>query len=367
MSENTIKCKNCGATRSSMTNFNVLIICPYCFEPIRNPTSGNIIKDLIFEGDEDILVNSMLLPLIVSLIDTKQQRLLKLIRIAINKDIPKKLYNLRYESEKVQTSAINIITGELITETGIEVEDAKEIVSYFADALGYKIEITPENYKQNNTYSAQSLLINNFDSSKIRICGTITFGDVEWWVIDMKNDSVLLLSKYVLQRHPYHSRCSNITWERSPMRKYVNGVFFKRFTTEEQSKIIETLNINSDNLWYGTNGGRDTKDKLFLLSLDEVDKYFGDSSDYKNGIRKCYNNREFIIDSNGAYFSNTYDNKRVALNINKEACEWWLRSPGGKNCPAASVGNDGSVHVKGSNFDDEYTGCGVRPALWLKL
>jgi len=30
------------------------------------------------------------------------------------------------------------------------------------------------------------------------------------------------------------------------------------------------LNKNPNNQWYGTNGGADTQDSIFLLSLDEV-------------------------------------------------------------------------------------------------
>ena len=359
-----IKCKRCGST-CSCNNSSVLLICPYCFEPVQKPVTNNVIKDLVFEYNDDVLVSSVLFPLIVSLLDIKQQKLLRLIRTAINKDIPKKMYNLRNESEEVQTFAINGITGELITETGMEIEDAKEIISYFTDALGYKIDITPDNYKQDVIFTAQSSLLANFDSSKIKIGDTITFGDVEWCVLDVKKGRALILSKHILHKLPYHSKYSNVTWGRSTIRKYLNGVFLRRFTIEEQNMIIEAQIINNDNLWYGTNGGRDTKDKIFLLSLDEVDNYFGNSGDYQNKKRKHYKDQKLVAENNGFYFSNAYDSRRTAL-FNNEKYWWWLRSPGGKTCEASIVDNNGSVLVKGGLGSEDENG-GVRPALWVRL
>ena len=33
----------------------------------------------------------------------------------------------------------------------------------------------------------------------------------------------------------------------------------------DQARIVEVINKNSDNQWYGTDGGCDTNDKIFLL------------------------------------------------------------------------------------------------------
>ena len=48
----------------------------------------------------------------------------------------------------------------------------------------------------------------------------------------------------------------------------------KAFGKEEQSRIVEVTNTNPDNKRYGTRGGRETKDKVFALSIDEANKYF---------------------------------------------------------------------------------------------
>ena len=46
------------------------------------------------------------------------------------------------------------------------------------------------------------------------------------------------------------------------------------FSKQEQQKIITSTISTPPNPTYGTLGGQDTKDKLFLLSIDEVETYF---------------------------------------------------------------------------------------------
>ena len=92
-----------------------------------------------------------------------------------------------------------------------------------------------------------------------------------------------------------------------------------------------------------------------MLSLEEADKYFGDSGDYRNGDKK-----------DDWYFSNEHDNDRRAT-YNGSSAWWWLRSPGDFSFSAAHVYPDGVVHVSGVNVGIDYGGGGVRPALWLNL
>ena len=82
-----------------------------------------------------------------------------------------------------------------------------------------------------------------------------------------------------------------LTWEECDLRKTLHGIFLKEhFTREERARIVEVTNENPDNPWFknpkSTNvetvryvaGGKPTKDKVFLLSLWEVSRYFGDFS-----------------------------------------------------------------------------------------
>lgn len=70
-----------------------------------------------------------------------------------------------------------------------------------------------------------------------------------------------------------------MTWAHCSLRKYLSSDFYNKSTSDEQSRIIQVLNKNYDNQWYGSRGGVDTFDYIFILSIEEVVcKYFGDSS-----------------------------------------------------------------------------------------
>ena len=121
---------------------------------------------------------------------------------------------------------------------------------------------------------------------------------------------------------------------------------------------------NRKNEWYNIDGGKDTEDFVFLLSLEEADKYFGNSGDYTNKNQKRYDNDKFVANSYGSYLSNEYDRDRASKDEKGKACWWWLRSPGGISYCAAYVNSYGYVRDSGNYVDFYY---GVRPALWLNL
>ena len=144
-------------------------------------------------------------------------------------------------------------------------------------------------------------------------------------------------------------------WEECDLRAYLNGEFLEMFSSVERAQIIETWIDNPVNLWWGTDGGSDTTDRVFLLSLEEADKHFGDSGDYVN---------EISHDGEGYWMTNAYDSERVAM-YEGEAWWWWLRSPGKDRHMPAYVDIDGRLIMTGSAV--QYLMGGVRPALWLKI
>jgi hypothetical protein len=207
-----------------------------------------------------------------------------------------------------------------------------------------------------------------------RIGSTYSFAGYDWRVLDVKNNRALLISEKVLEERPYHRPGGEITWEQCTLRKYLNEEFYNKLGVAK-SAIVETRINNPKNQWYDTMGGNATIDKLFLLSLDELVKFFGDSGDLLNKRRKnCYgkvkNDGRFIVDS--------YDSARIAKDGRGRVLKWWLRSPGLNSSHAANVNLNGSVSVSGVDVDvdfdldygldfDKFFYCGVRPALWLNL
>ena len=177
--------------------------------------------------------------------------------------------------------------------------------------------------------------------------------DIEWDVLAKEDNSVLLISKYALDCKQYNADYVGVTWETCSLRQWLNGTFLNdAFSTEEQSLIQDTYVSADANPKYDTNPGNATTDKVFLLSINEANKYFGSDDD-----RKCIPTE--YAKANGAYTSSSNTKNGVPT------CYWWLRSPGNLQRSAGYVFDDGSVYYDGGlvHADDV---C-VRPALWINL
>lgn len=201
---------------------------------------------------------------------------------------------------------------------------------------------------------------------EINIGRVISFGGYHWRVLDVKNNAALIITENIVEQRAYHNAYTDITWADCSLRAYLNNEFYHRFTAAEQSRIIPVLNQNPDNQWYGSKGGADTTDRIFLLSVEEaVCRYFGDSSSklYHPGKNQRY------------WFQRKDDNnsRRAArLEGRNGKAWWWLRSPGRVSVKSVYIHGDGNIGIQGNNVlkgnvsDGECKG-GVRPALWLTI
>ncbi len=190
----------------------------------------------------------------------------------------------------------------------------------------------------------------------MKIDHKITFGNIIWQVLDVKGGSALIITKDIIASQWYHKNFVDITWEESELRRYLNNEFYHSFKEAEKEKILVVVNRNPDNPWFGTKGDVDTMDKIFLLSLEEVCKYFGDSNEHLQIKGK---QKWLISDEN--------DHKRQAKYGN--VYHWWrLRSPGYYGRTSASVNARGNVYIRGNGVHGRpKDGGGVHPSLWLKI
>ena len=183
--------------------------------------------------------------------------------------------------------------------------------------------------------------------------GNYKNSEIEWLVLDKQDDKILIISKYALDTVPYNEEEESTTWEKCTLRKWLNGTFYKAAFNSSEQGMIKSTKVTADaNPKYDTDPGNDTTDKIFLLSINEVNKYF--SSD---DARKCVPT-EYAI-AQGAYTNDSYTVD------GKATCWWWLRSPGVSRYDAAGVSIGGGVNYGGGYViaDD---GC-VRPALWIEI
>ena len=177
--------------------------------------------------------------------------------------------------------------------------------------------------------------------------------DIEWLVLAKEDNKILVISDKALDCKPYNQSRDYVTWETCSLRNWLNNDFINAAFTAEERAMIPTVTVSADmNPEYNTNPGNATKDKVFLLSIVEAEKYF--TSDE---ARKCVPT-EYAI-SNGASTSDSYTKG------GKATCLWWLRSPGAIQYYAAKVDFDGDVDEFG--IDVDYDIGGVRPALWITI
>ena len=131
------------------------------------------------------------------------------------------------------------------------------------------------------------------------------------------------------------------------MRSWLNGEFYeKAFNDEEKRFIFENVIAADKNNDDSTNPKMDIKDKVFLLSIEEVQRHFNN-----NESRQCKPTAYAIA-------NHVYTNK-------KRNCWWWLRSLGNDSSHAACVTPNGLI-----NSDDHWVSDqsdSVRPCLRINL
>ncbi|MCI6923688.1 MAG: DUF6273 domain-containing protein [Oscillospiraceae bacterium] len=215
------------------------------------------------------------------------------------------------------------------------------------DGLSYKdsaeklLSIKPQYYK---------FLLKNSKVGDIVYLGTYeqdndtTNGkeNIEWLVLAKEKNRVLVISDKALDYQKYNSSETSVTWETCTLRKWLNNDFINAaFTAEERAKIL-TVTVSADkNPEYDTDPGNATKDRVFLLSIVEAEKYFA------SYLKMRCIPTEYAI-SKGERNGYAY---------------WQLRSPGENRLSAAWVCEFGVIG-QGGSVNWEYA---VRPAMWITI
>lgn len=173
--------------------------------------------------------------------------------------------------------------------------------------------------------------------------------DIEWLVLAKENNKILVISDKALDCQRYNNIGGyRTTWELCSLRKWLNDSFFNAAFSEEERALIQSTTVSADrNPAYGTDPGNATTDKVFLLSINEAEKYFSDDQ-----VRVCAPTAYAKADREHLYTTST-------------VCSWWLRSPGRYPSEAAFVLISGIINNVGCDVSfDLYF---IRPALWISI
>lgn len=289
------------------------------------------------------------------------------------------LYGQKGSFQKVSVNGRNNLSKTITGLTGGQ--------KYYFRIRGYVNYTHSVTGKTTKTWSQYSDVVNvtaqsSGASTNVKVGDTLFFGTyeqdnntangkekIEWIVLDKSGSSVLLVSKYGLDYQPYNTTQTDITWEKCTLRTWLNNTFLNTaFTTAEKGKIKTTNVVNEDNPKYGTEGGNNTNDKVFLLGISEAEKFFkNDDDEYgrKNGYsagRACKPTKYAI--AQGAWQYEWESGQEEEMKKYQGNSWWWLRSPGNDSTFVVNIDAGGGFHLRGIYLT--YSGT-IRPALWMNL
>lgn len=164
---------------------------------------------------------------------------------------------------------------------------------------------------------------------------TVTFGcykgkPIQWIIVDQMGKERLLVAKDVVDRKQLATKYEDVYWATSLMRQWLNHDFMREaFSLAEQTMMIVSVLNNDDNPITFTTAGPDSRDKIFMLSHDEVLKYF--PTEEERAIGSWY----------------------------------WLRTPGNTLTTCEVVFENGQLYHLGTNCVSDKVG--VRPAVRIRL
>ncbi len=212
---------------------------------------------------------------------------------------------------------------------------------------------------------------------------------IKWRALSNGDGELFLLADQILDMKPYYIKPDStkwgeseipMTWEGSTLRQWMNEEFFtEAFTSKEQSAVGLTTNQNADNenytneenplfdlnnsLYEGQDpeahveGGAETQDHVFALSIDEAEQYFKDD----NIIDRILRPNQDRVATNTAYAARGID----GVSDEGEADMYWLRSPGSLSSRAAVINDNGDINEEGRGFVLQTVG--ARPAFNMNL
>ena len=290
------------------------------------------------------------------------------------------LYGQKGSFQKVSVNGRNNLSKTITGLTGGQ--------KYYFRIRGYVNYTHSVTGKTTKTWSQYSDVVNvtaqsSGASTNVKVGDTLFFGTyeqdnntadgkekIEWIVLDKSGSSVLLVSKYALDRKPYNTTYTSVTWEKCTLRTWLNNTFLNSaFSITEKNKIKTTNVVAAKNPDHGTNGGNNTNDKVFLLSISEAKMYFKNDNDvdgqtYGYSAERGCKPTAYAV-AQGAYHFNWNSEYGEFQREYDGNCWWWLRSPGNGSNYAAVVDYVGVVSSDGVEVNGDLVA--VRPALWINL
>lgn len=286
----------------------------------------------------------------------------------------KTIYFGSYPQTKVENESIinqlNSKAGNIPTEDNLYQWSLSKASIYYnnKEYILYKMYYQDIDIDNNGTYDYRGLLFinytdynsNGYEDNKVY---WFKFEPIKWNILEEKDGKSFVVSKMLLDNknfeevdHELHMFDHNggygyeNNYELSDLRKWlINDFYYIAFSDSEKASIETTIVDNSAESTSNVpneNSCDNTNDKIFLLSYEELTRYY--STDdlriaYATDYSKC---RLIIVDE-------TYGSSN-----------WWLRSP-----MSFITSNDTEIVKPNGDifFETSHSLFGVRPACWINL
>ena len=180
---------------------------------------------------------------------------------------------------------------------------------------------------------------------------------IKWRVLQNNGATLFVMADKAMDCKDYNEEYAYISWENSTLRKWLNDRFYTMaFSNDEQNAIVEQTVANEGNLSSGTEGGSNTNDKIYLLSIGEVTNsaygFCTDSGTYSVSRQVQASDYTYAM---GAWVDIVDSYQGNGL--------WWLRSPQASGA-AAALGKGNVIRDSGCVDDNNKA---VVPALHINL
>ncbi|MCQ2483530.1 MAG: DUF6273 domain-containing protein [Clostridia bacterium] len=243
-----------------------------------------------------------------------------------------------YKDAKEQVTECDYCNAVALTDNG----KYPEALALFNDLNGYKDSI-------------DLIYKINFEDGYI---GTLDVGDTflfgnkygcmyEWLILDKKDSKLLVTTNVIIGKAGYSKVKTNAEWGKCSLRYWLCNDFYETVLTEEEkAKVLLTdVPVDLHDCF--------TQDRMFLLSVEEAEKYFPTEES-----RKCIYSYDTSVSSEKSPQLSDSSSGYLA---------WWLRTPGTDDqyC-TAYVDSDGRIDLCGVDSVD-FKGLGIRPAMWIDI
>lgn len=173
--------------------------------------------------------------------------------------------------------------------------------------------------------------------------------EIQWRVLAVEGEQALVVSEFVLEYDRFHS-WSAVIWRDSLIRQWTGEFYENAFSEEEKQRVLLSTICTSDKpAWsddLANDPGVETRDYVFLLSVQEAQKYF-------------------VSDQDRLARATPYIQHKVGHSVEPERVSgWWLRNRGYNVSYASDVLPHGEVDDYG---EEVYEEGGIRPAMWIKV